>query len=83
MQWLGYVGLTALVAAWIPQSIETVKLGTCHVNLGFLALLLVGNISLALYAWSIADAVFALLNSVSTIGVVLNLYYKFFPRKVS
>jgi lipid-A-disaccharide synthase-like uncharacterized protein len=80
MQWLGYTGLIALVVSWIPQSIETVKFGRCTINLGFLVLVLIGNISLALYAWSIADTVFGLLNSISTIGVALNMYYKLFPR---
>lgn len=80
MQWLGYLGLATLVISWIPQSIETIKLGKCTVNLGFLLLVLIGNISLAIYAFSIGDSVFFLLNSVSTIGVVLNLYYKVFPR---
>jgi lipid-A-disaccharide synthase-like uncharacterized protein len=82
MQWLGYLGLAALVISWIPQSLETVKLGQCKVNRGFLALVLVGNVSLAIYALSIGDTIFSLLNSVSTIGVVLNLYYKLFPRMV-
>jgi hypothetical protein len=80
MEWLGYVGLATLVVSWIPQSIETMKLGKCSVNIGFLILVLVGNVSLAASAFSIHDHVFFLLNSVSTIGVVLNLYYKLFPR---
>ncbi|MGH2568928.1 MAG: lipid-A-disaccharide synthase N-terminal domain-containing protein [Bacteroidota bacterium] len=81
MQWLGYMGLVALVVAWIPQSVETVKLGRCSINLEFLVLVLIGNVCLALYAWSIDDTVFGLLNSVSTVGVVLNIYYKLLPRK--
>jgi lipid-A-disaccharide synthase-like uncharacterized protein len=81
MQWIGYGGLAALVLSWIPQSVETVRLGRCSINLSFLILVLIGNICLALYAWSIGDTVFSLLNSVSTVGVLLNLYYKLFPRK--
>lgn len=80
MQWLGYIGLIALVISWIPQSLETMRQGECGINGAFLILLLIGNLSLALYAFSIGDTVFTVLNSLSTVGVLVNLYYKFFPR---
>lgn len=82
MLWIGYVGLAALVVSWIPQSIETVKLGKCNINLAFLVLVFIGSVCLALYAWSIGDTVFGLLNSLSMVGVLLNVYYKLFPRKI-
>jgi MtN3 and saliva related transmembrane protein len=81
MQWIGYGGLVALVLSWIPQSLETIRNGKCSINLSFLVLVLIGNICLAVYAWSIDDTVFSLLNSVSSVGVLLNLYYKLLPRK--
>lgn len=80
MQWVGYVGLVALVLCWIPQSLETFKHGRCTVNREFLVLVLIGNISLAVYAWSIGDTVFTSLNTISTAGVLFNVYYKLFPR---
>jgi lipid-A-disaccharide synthase-like uncharacterized protein len=80
MQWIGYIGLAAIVTCWIPQSLETIKLGRCPVNLWFLVLSIVGSASLAIYAISIGDAIFGTLNSLTTVGALLNVYYKLFPR---
>ena len=80
-QWIGYVGLAALVLCWIPQSIETIKLGRCPVNFAFLVLSAAGSVSLAIYALSLGDPVFSVLNIITTAGAALNIYYKLFPRK--
>lgn len=80
MQWIGYVGVVALAICWFPQSWETVKRGRCEMNLHFLILGSVGNISLVAYAIVIGDTVFSLLNTITTLGSVFNLYYKLFPR---
>lgn len=81
MQWIGYVGLTALVLCWIPQSLDTIRLGRCPVNLLFLILSAVGSSSLALYALSLGDPVFSILNIITTAGAGFNIYYRLFPRK--
>ncbi len=81
LQWLGYVGLIALVLCWIPQSIETVRLGRCPVNLTFLVLSSLGSFCLAIYALSLGDPVFTVLNILTTLGALLNIYYRIFPRK--
>ncbi len=83
LQWTGYVGLVALALCWIPQSLETIRLGYCPVNLTFLLLSAVGSLSLAIYAMSLGDPVFSILNVLTTIGALLNLYYKLLPRKTS
>lgn len=80
MQWIGYVGLVALVLCWIPQSVETIKLGRCPVNLAFLILSSIGSLSLAVYAVGLNDPVFTILNTLTTIGALINIYYKLFPR---
>ena len=81
MLWIGYVGLTALVVCWIPQSIDTIKQGRCPVNLAFLILSSLGSLSLALYAASLGNTVFTVLNCLTTLGTAINIFYKFFPRK--
>jgi lipid-A-disaccharide synthase-like uncharacterized protein len=81
MQWMGYIGLTALALCWIPQSGETIRLGRCQINLAFLILSAGGSSSLAIYAISIDDLVFTLLNTLTTLGALINLYYKLFPRQ--
>jgi lipid-A-disaccharide synthase-like uncharacterized protein len=81
MQWVGYVGLTALTVCWIPQSIDTIKRGRCPVNLMFLILSSVGSLILALYALSLGDPVFTILNTLTTLSAALNIFYKVFPRE--
>jgi len=83
VQWIGYVGLTCLTLCWIPQSIATIKQGRCTVNLAFLALSALGSFTLALYAISLGDPIFTILNCLTTMGAGINIFYKFFPRKTS
>jgi MtN3 and saliva related transmembrane protein len=80
MQWIGYVGLVSLALCWIPQSMETIRQGRCPVNRTFLLLSALGSFSLAVYAMSLGDPVFTILNVLTTTGAVLNIFYKFFPR---
>ena len=80
MEGLGYIGLTALALCWIPQSVETIKLGRCNVNFTFLVLSAIGSTTLAFYAFSINDTVFTILNALTTTGAMINIYYKVFPR---
>jgi lipid-A-disaccharide synthase-like uncharacterized protein len=80
MQWIGYVGIVALAICWFPQSWETAKKGGCEMNLYFLILGSIGNISLVIYAISIGDTVFSVLNVITTFGSLFNLFYKLFPR---
>lgn len=81
MQWIGYIGLTALTLCWIPQSIDTIKQGRCPVNLTFLILSSMGSFTLVMYAWSLGDPVFTILNTLTTMGATLNVFYKIFPRE--
>lgn len=82
MQWIGYIGLACLALCWIPQSIDTIKQGRCPVNLSFLVLSSLGSFTLALYALSLGDPVFTILNILTTAGAAINIYYKVFPREV-
>lgn len=77
---LGYVGLAAFALAWVPQSWETVRSGRCNVNLPFLLLSGAGSLALTLYAAARHDAVFSTLNALTTLGALLNAYFRLFPR---
>ena len=83
MEWVGYAGAIALTLSWLPQSLETVRSGTCSMNLQFLLLLLLGNVCLMTYAYFRHDPVFTALNAISTIGILVNLRFKILPRKAS
>lgn len=83
MQWIGSMGLICLAVCWVPQSIETIRQGRCTVNLVFLALSALGSLALALYAISLGDPIFTILNCLTTLGAGINMFYKFFPRKTT
>lgn len=80
MEWIGYVGIIAFALAWIPQSIDTIKAGHCDVNLTFLLLAGLGSFSLMLYAFLRNDFVFSGVNALTTVGALVNIFYKFLPR---
>jgi MtN3 and saliva related transmembrane protein len=81
MSWIGYVGLTALALCWIPQSIDTIKQGRCPMNVTFLVLSALGSLSLAIYALSLGNMIFTILNCLTTLGAAINIFYKMFPRR--
>lgn len=80
MEWIGYFGVGAFMFAWASQTWETISTGHCTVNVGFLLLAAAGNLSLTLYALMKSDPVFFWLNAAATVGALINLYYKSFPR---
>lgn len=76
MEYIGVTGLLALAIGWIPQTVQTIKEKNCSINLFFLILNLIGSISLTIYAVSLHDSVFTILNSMTSLGALINLYYK-------
>jgi len=80
MEWVGYGGLLALALCWIPQTVETIRRGRCDINLPFLVLSGSGSFLLMVYAMGRGDLVFILLNALTTLGALLNLYYRLMPR---
>jgi lipid-A-disaccharide synthase-like uncharacterized protein len=78
---IGYIGLAAVAICWLPQSLETIRAGRCTVNLIFLLLSALGSLCLIVYAASRGDVVFSALNTLTALGALINLYYKFFPRR--
>jgi lipid-A-disaccharide synthase-like uncharacterized protein len=80
MQLCAYVGLAAFAVAWIPQSIDTIKAGRCEVNSLFLFLSMTGSLALMVYALMKGDAVFSTVNALTTLGALVNIYYRRFPR---
>ncbi len=73
---VGYIGLVTLAASWIPQTIETIKEKRCSVNGYFLILNSVGSFSLMLYSFFLGDLIFSVLNSMTSIGALINIFYK-------
>ncbi|CUS77151.1 PQ-loop repeat-containing protein [Candidatus Kryptobacter tengchongensis] len=75
---LGLIGLVAIVVCWIPQTYESIKRGYTNMNLYFLLIYFIGSLSLTIYA--IGNYVFFTLNFLASVGSLINLYFKFFPR---
>lgn len=76
MEYIGIIGLLALAIGWIPQTVQTIKDKRCDINLFFLILNLIGSISLTLYAIYLNDHIFTILNSMTSVGAFINLFYK-------
>ena len=79
MKIIGLIGLFAIVACWVPQTIEVLKARRADMKLSFLILYLVGSIALTIYA--LKDPIFVALNLLTTVGSAINLYYRVFPAK--
>jgi lipid-A-disaccharide synthase-like uncharacterized protein len=77
---IGYVGLVLVAICWLPQTIETIRLGTCGANTQFLILSALGSICLTVYAVDRNDMVFSVLNTLTALGGIINFYYKVKPR---
>lgn len=79
-QIVGYIGLVAFALAWVPQSWETIAAGRCELNPVFLGLSALGSAALTTYAALRGDAVFGTLNAMTTLGALVNIWYRVFPR---
>ncbi len=75
------LGLICIVAAWVPQTIKTIKDGTSSIQLSFLILYIVGSLSLTVYSVVVFDPIYLALNSLATLQSTINLYYKLFPKQ--
>jgi uncharacterized protein with PQ loop repeat len=79
MKITGLIGLLAIVACWIPQTIDVLRRKKVEMKMSFLILYFIGSISLTIYA--IGDVIFLILNFLTTVGSAISLYYKLFPGR--
>lgn len=80
IEFLGWTGFGILVAAWIPQTWQTIKEGNTSMNLAFIIMYFSSSLMLTVYSVLIDDTVFTALNGLLTLGSGINMFYKFFPR---
>ncbi len=78
---IGNAGLILLLAAWVPQTWDTIKRGSTPITLGFILLYMISSFLLTVYSIMRDDVVFTILNGVLTFGSAINLYFKLFPRR--
>lgn len=74
MKLIGLMGLLAIVACWIPQTLEVLRTKHTEMKLSFLILYFFGSIALTIYA--LGDAIFVTLNLLTTMGSAINLYFR-------
>lgn len=77
---LGWLGFGILVAAWIPQTWETIKSGYTNMNVAFILMYFSSSLLLTIYSILTGDTVFTALNGLLTIGSGINMYFKLFPK---
>ena len=77
---LGWAGFGILVAAWFPQTWDTIKQGSTSMNIAFIIMYFSSSLILTIYSVITGDPVFTALNALLTVGSGINMYYKLFPR---
>ena len=82
IEFLGWAGFGILVAAWIPQTWDTIKAGSTSMNLAFIIMYFTSSLMLTIYSVLIDDPVFTALNGLLTLGSGINMYFKIFPRTI-
>lgn len=79
IEYLGYLGILGLILialAWIPETLEIIKKKRNNLNLKFNILYVLGSLALVIYAVSINDLVFILLNGFAFLMSGIGLLYK-------
>ncbi|MEM2974004.1 MAG: lipid-A-disaccharide synthase N-terminal domain-containing protein [Candidatus Micrarchaeia archaeon] len=72
---VGILGLVLILVAWIPQTIETIKMRKTGMRREFILLYLLGSTFLIGYSFLLDDFVFVILNTGAVVIAFINLYY--------
>lgn len=72
---IGILGLALILAAWIPETLATIKSKKAGMKREFIMLYLLGSFFLVLHSIILWDFVFLVLNSGATLVAFINLYY--------
>ncbi len=79
--WIGIAGLALLVIAWVPETLTTIRERKSPLDLKFSLVYTFGSLGLMIYALLIHDWIFTLLNTLTTLMALLNVYYKINQRE--
>lgn len=78
---LGWAGFGILIGAWVPQTLQTIKMGKTDISLAFILMYVSSSLLLTIYSILTDDLIFTVLNAMLTVGSAVNLFYKLSPRK--
>jgi len=73
--WIGIAGMLLILLGWVPETLDTIRKGARQINPAFASLYALGSAALALYAYSVGDPVFLLLNGFAAGMALVNLFY--------
>jgi len=74
---IGIAGAVILAIAWIPETLEIIRLKESKLNRKFAEVYFIGTLLLFLYALYLKDAIFAFVNGFILFQVCISLYYEF------
>ncbi len=72
---MGIAGAVLILAAWIPQTIISMKKGS-EPDISFLLLYFAGTLLLFIHSISISDAAFTMLNGTILLATLVNISIK-------
>jgi lipid-A-disaccharide synthase-like uncharacterized protein len=82
LNFIGFLGMVLLVVAWIPQTLRTIRTKMVGVHPKFLWIYFFGSLFLTLYAISIFDIIFIILNGIATAFSAINIYYMYESKEM-
>ncbi len=77
----GLLGLILLLSSWLTEAFQTIKSQMSKVPVEFAFLYFIASVCLAYHAFLLNDSIFLILNLITGLIGVLNLYYVFFGKK--
>ena len=75
ISYLGVIGLILIALGWTPQTLETIKKKKNNLNLKFNLLYTIGSLLLTVYAITLSDTIFIILNGFAFLMSGIGLYY--------
>ncbi len=79
---IGWLGAILLLAAWLPETITTMKTESLEaLDPKFIFFSLLGSMSLALHSYRIGDLAFLFMNTILSIVVAIELVVYFYKSK--
>ncbi|RMF05909.1 hypothetical protein D6764_03640 [Candidatus Woesearchaeota archaeon] len=74
---IGFLGVLFIALSWVPQTVKVFREKKTDTDLRFLIIYSIGSFLLLAYSILIADAVYILLNTITSVLASINLYFAF------
>ncbi|MDO8427975.1 MAG: hypothetical protein Q7S92_02065 [Candidatus Diapherotrites archaeon] len=82
LEYVGIAGLLLLLLAWIPETLEVIRLRKTEMEIKFILIYTLGSVFLAVHSFLLKDSIFLILNVLIVFSTLINAYYFFrIPKK--